>query len=124
MTDLIDKYFNILQEVYDYFGYREGWRTFAVVDYREYVWDLIDGDDRVGYSHGPITEESIEYGMDIFDSEVFTYTNQTKWTYEKEDYTMILLDTQTDGNIDLAIFDNKKRQRLTEELKELWHDLW
>ena len=108
--NILDNYFELQQKIYDYFGYQEDWLVIPIEDRREYVWVLNEQGGTVGFAKEPITEDLMEKG-EYYEDEIFTYRHLSKWVYEAEDYTMILVDTHTDGNKFLAIFSNAKRQK-------------
>ena len=108
---LLDDYFKIQKEIYDYFGYKEDWVVIPINDAREYFWKMI------GYPIGSVrfaeTEEQLndEIGMGYYENEIYTQRFLPKWVYRAKDFTMICVDTQTDGNKFLQIFDNKKETK-------------
>ncbi len=81
-----------------------------VDDATEYFW-LIDGGDRDGVVRFADTEENLnnyEAG-EFYENSIWTQRFLPKWVYAGKDYTMICVDTHTDGNKFLQIFDNSKR---------------
>lgn len=112
--ELLDKYFDIQKEIYDYFGYVEDWVVIPLDDAREYYWALDeekDGSGSVGYS--PKKEEVLpglegDYGDNYYSNDIYTQRFLRKWVYRAEDFTMICVDTRTDGNKFLQVFDNSK----------------
>ncbi len=129
-AEKFDEYNHLLQEIHDYFGYKEDWVTIPIQDYRNMYWCLDQegkqpgswdyyeqGGGRVMYFEEPLTPENVEAGS-IYSASIYTQRFLRKWVYRGEDFTMISIDTHTDGNKCLAIFDNKKEIVLTPELKE------
>jgi len=107
---LLDDYFKLQKQIYDYFGYEEDWVVIPIEDSTDYFWH--------------ITEHTVEFAdtiKELIDEESGNYyTNGIyhqrflpKWVYRTSDYTMICVDTHTDGNKFLQIFDNEK------EIKDL-----
>jgi len=101
--ELLNDYLTLRQRVFDYFGYVEAWRVLPFDDRREYYWRLTDD------------EKSVEYGPDdpfepeaLYEDEVYTQRHLPKWIYRGSEFTMILVDTHTDFNQFLAIYDNAK----------------
>jgi hypothetical protein len=43
-----------------------------------------------------------------YSKEIYTPRHLTKWVYSGKDYTMVVVDTDTDGNKFIQIFDNSK----------------
>ena len=104
---LLDEYFKIQKQIYDYFDYKEDWVIFPIDDATEYFWMLFDNNS-VRFAE---TEEKLidknndeEYG----ENEIYTQRFLPRSVYRTEDYTMICVDTCTDGNKFLQIFDNSK----------------
>lgn len=107
----LDEYFKLQKEIYDYFGYKEDWVVIPIEDSREYFWELkqeLDGSGEVSF-----WENKLNVGKftktDGYSNSIYTQRFLSKWVYVGKDYTMIVVDTQTDGNKFLSIFDNKKQ---------------
>ena len=47
---------------------------------------------------------------DGYSDEIYTQQSLKKWVYRADDYTMVCVDTHTDGNQFLRIFDNAKER--------------
>lgn len=109
--ELLDKYFELQKEIYDHFGYVEDWVVIPIQDCREYFWHLTgDGHgDKVLYA---IEEKNLfdGTGEDVYSDDIYTQRFLPKWVYRSDDYTMICVDTHTDGNKFLSIFDNAKER--------------
>jgi hypothetical protein len=102
----------VRSKIFKYFGYVEDWRVLPLNDCTSYYWYL----DQEGNGHGTVnfasspedfTNEVGEYYQD----EIYTQRHLPKWVYRGEEYTMIVVDTHTDGNQFLSIFDNSKEVR-------------
>lgn len=100
----------ILKEIHDRFGYREDWRAFVIDDRRDKWWKIVDGHE-VMFQHGDVaySARAIDDGQYCSD-EIYTYRHLPKHVYRTKSHTMILVDTHTDGNIFLAVFDNALEQ--------------
>ena len=106
---LLNEYNQKKQELFDYFGYVEDWVAIPVNDATMYYWHL-SGEGHGDYVQFADTEE------DLFDenrgnyciNEIYTQRFLPKWVYRGKDYTMVIVDTHTDGNKFLQIFDNSK----------------
>jgi len=107
---LLDEYFEIQQKIYDYFGYQEDWRVIPLDDARNYYW-FVNGSEHGGEVCYAETEEELktESGQ-YYVNEIYTQRFLPKWVYRSKDYTMVCVDTQTDGNKFLQIFDNTKER--------------
>ncbi len=116
----LDEYMKLEKEIHDYFGYVEDWVVIPMDERREFYWKCDeDRDTEVYYSKSKENLEKIianDYewqGDDIDENDYYTdeiYTQRflPKWVYRGKDYTMIVVDTHTDGNKFLAIYDNAK----------------
>jgi hypothetical protein len=112
----IDKFFELQDEVFSAFGYVEDWVSIPLDDGRGYYWKTDFFYDESGnvcggyvnFAEFPEQLEDEEAG-EYYQNEVYTQRFLPKWVYETENYTMICVDTHTDGNKFLQIFDNSKR---------------
>lgn len=122
--DLLREYFDLQEQIYDYFGYKEDWVVIPLEDSTEYYW-YVQQDERgygtVSFSSKPLTAELISEGAEFYQHEIYTQRFLSKWVYRAEDYTMICVDTRTDGNKFLQVFDNSKEltNPTPEQLKAL-----
>lgn len=116
----LDKYFKLQEEIFKYFGYVEDWAVIPIEDSREYYWTLTGDTREVWFCEDKETQKVLAgngFNYDdpkcktdkIYSNEVYTQRHLPKWVYRGDDYTMICVDTRTDGNKFLAIYDNKKR---------------
>jgi len=115
---MIGTYFSLQEEIYKYFRYAEDWRVFPIVDRCEYYWSLYlkereykDGETIQTAQNGSVVyseAEDIEMS-DYYEDEIYHQRFLPKAVYVGEEYTMIVVDTHTDGNIFLAVYDNSKR---------------
>ncbi len=114
MKDLLNKYFELQKQIHAYFGYEEQWRVIPIEDATEYWWSLNEADENVKFCNAENSEEARatladdEKG-DFYQNSIYTQRHLPKFVYESNDYTMICVDTQTDGNKFLQIFDNTRR---------------
>jgi hypothetical protein len=109
--ELLDKYFDIQKQIYDHFGYVEGWVVIPLDDCREYYWCLTGEGcgDEVKFA---IEEKNLFEGTeeDGYANEIYTQCFLPKWVYRANEFTMICVDTRTDGNKFLQVFDNAKER--------------
>lgn len=105
---LLDDYFALQKQVHEYFGYVEDWRVIPLEDAREYVWQL-DGEGP-GSVRFADTEANLfdEEAGKYYENEIYTQRFLPKWVYRGLEYTMVCVDTNTDGNVLLQVFDNAK----------------
>ena len=103
----LDEYFKLQQEIYKYFGYIEDWVVIPLDDSRENFWILNEKERYVRFAE---TEEILFSDEDYYESEIYTQRFLPRWVYRANSYTMICVDTRTDGNKFLQIFDNLKER--------------
>ena len=107
---LLEDYKNIKDQIFEYFGYKENWACIPIEeDSLEYYWEL----DENSYGGGEVRfseskEDIINREGDYYSDIIYTQRHLSKWVYRGEDYTMICVDTQCDGNKFLRIFKNDK----------------
>lgn len=104
--ELLDDYFKIQKQIYDYFGYVEDWVVIPIDDSREYYWILNEQSRFVRFAK---TKEQLFSDGDYYENVIYTQRFLPRWVYPAEDFTMICVDTRTDGNKFLQILDNSKR---------------
>ncbi len=106
-TKMIDQYFDLKQQLFDYFGYVEDWRVFAIDDAREHSWELVGENNEVHFANTVAELHDKEAG-EYWANEIYKQRFLSKWIYRTDEYTMMLVDTHCDGNKYLQIFDNAK----------------
>jgi hypothetical protein len=105
---LLKEYFALQAQIFEHFGYVENWRIIPLDDCTEFFWKL-NGES---YNSEVLFHETDEAVRDEtgehYVEEIYTQRFLKKWVYRAENYTMVVCNTQTDGNILLCIFDNTK----------------
>ena len=109
-SELFDSHQQARKMIFEYFGYNEDWVVYPMEDSREYYWYAYDQDEVV-FCDKPDTEPGDHYAHEIYHQRFLP-----KAVYEGKEFTMIVVDTHTDGNKFLQIFDNSKK--MTEEQAE------
>lgn len=92
--------------VYRFFGYEEDWEVFPLSDETDKHW-FVTEEEVVG-SGDPMTVESVTSGWDIFGGIIYRRRSSAESVLKAGGYTMICVDTQTDGNKFLAVYDDAK----------------
>lgn len=98
---LLDQYLTLQKQIFEYFGYEENWRVFPIDDCRGSIWST-DGSSVVRFADQMEDFSSGNY----YENEIYTQRHLSKWVYRGPEFTMIVVDTHTDGNKFLQIFDN------------------
>lgn len=115
--DIVDLFFETKKMLAQTFNYAEDWCVIPWDDFRRYEWYLEKGkeihDEFYNGFQGKVifwnSLQDIQMKTEWYESIIYTQRFLPRWVYETDRYTMICIDTQTDGNKLLAIFDNKKR---------------
>lgn len=104
----LDEYLAARAAVFAEVGYVEDWRVLPIDDRREYYWRL-DGEGP-GTVRFAASQEELrdEEAGEYFTDEIYTQRHLRRWVYRGECYTMVVVDTHTDGNQFLAVFANDK----------------
>ncbi len=115
---LLDNYLALQKQIFEYFGYQENWRVFPIDDCRGSLWTT-DGTKVVRFAD---ELEAFSTG-NFYENEIYTQRHLPKWVYRGPEFTMIVVDTHTDGNKFLQIFDNAKELNFA-EISELVDAYW
>ena len=114
MGELLDRHFETVEAVHEAFGYSEDWCIFPLSDYREFWWRLDETPGAGDYDKGVVEfwkhEENIGSWEDDdgYQESVLPNRFLPQSVWRTEHFTMVLVDTGTDGNRLLAVFDNAK----------------
>ena len=103
---LLDDYFKLQNKIYKHFEYVEDWKVIPLEDGTNHYWHLFENKD--GSGHVIFAESVGDLKAPMYSNRIYTQRFLPKWVYRAEEYTMISVDTNTDGNKFLQIFDNKK----------------
>lgn len=109
---LLDIYLQAKQEIYAYFGYEPEWKVYPLYDNRQYFWAL-NGKSEVVFAENKENilwhDEACEYVYPDGCEDFYSESIIGEKIYVGKDYTMICMDTLTDGNKFLSIFTNSKQ---------------
>ena|SRR5882762_716555 len=109
----LDEYFKLQKTIYDLFHYKEAWGVYPLDDMREVYWSVEY--DKVYWSEKKENHQQLidqEYEIDdIPGGDVCSGEIRDDAIYEDKDkkFTMIVVDTNTDFNVFLMIFDNDRK---------------
>ena len=126
-VNIVDKYFALQKELYKYFGYVEDWCVIPPDPCMGDYWMITGPEDicdtSVVWSPNPFTIENIKSGQNIYSGTIYTQRFLPKWVYRGPEHTMVSVDTKTDGNKLLMIFDNDKECK-DKQLMQLYNNKW
>lgn len=107
---ILQKYLDAEQKVFNYFGYFEDWRRLPIVDSTAYFW-RVDTDEKEWVLFST-SEEKLNTAIgDYCLEDIYTQRHLSKLVYRGADFTMICVNTHTDGNQFLRVFDNSKERK-------------
>lgn len=101
----LDDYFELQRQIFKHFGYVEDWRVLPLDDARRYYWRL-DGEGPGNVCFADSEEELTTESGNYYEDAIYTQRSLPKWVYRAADYTLVVVDTNTDGNQLLKVFDN------------------
>ena len=110
MNKTIDDFFTLRNQIFNYFKYIEDWRVLPIYDSRHHYWRLDENKDGSGDVHFSDKEVDLDT-ENQYTNEIYTQRHLNKWVYRGKDFTMIVVDTHTDGNQFLQIFSNSKERK-------------
>lgn len=124
IDEQIDQYFSLGRAIHEAFGYRENWCVIPLDDRRSEHWMLVGGDDGTCvWSPDPLTIASVKDGKTIYSGSIYTQRFLKKWVYRTTAHVLVSVDTMTDGNKFLMIFDADK-ECTDEAVHEAWEKRW
>jgi hypothetical protein len=106
---LLTEFFEAQAKVFEFFDYVEDWRAIPLDDARKYYWRLNgEGPGEVQFANSE--QELADQDGNYYVNEIYTQRFLPKWVYRGDGYTMVCVDTRTDGNKFLQVFDNAKER--------------
>lgn len=112
---ILDDYLKLQKEIYDYFGYENIYPGYPIDDSTMYIWFIHD--NNIFYSNRDILD-AIKTDKEYYMGTV------TEMTYQRDGYTMVVLDKQYGGGNYLSIFDDNKNVLLTIQEKEMLENFY
>lgn len=117
----VDRFFEARKAIFEHVGYRENWRVFPIDDSRDLFW-AVDEQEREWVKFSPERvalaywledhdDEYGSYGNVLYQDVIYTQRHLPKWVYRGADLTIVVVDTQTDGNKFLRLFRNANEVR-------------
>ena len=108
--EMLDRYNALRAEVFAYFKYVENWRVLPLDDARAYFWKL-EGEGPGTVKFADTEEELANEEGQYYENEIFTQRHLSKWVYRGADFTLVAVDTHTDGNKFLQVFANANERK-------------
>lgn len=126
IDEKLDAYVTAREALHAAFGYKENWVSIEISDERGKPWMIIGGEGQGGsciWATEPFTAEMIVEGKEHYSGPIYTQRFLPKWVYRTPTHVMISVDTQTDGNKFLMIFD-AHLECLDEGLRAIYQENW
>lgn len=98
----LKEYLKLQEEIYEYFGYTQHWEVIPLEDSTDCYWELSKYD--------VVFSETLEnFTLDrYYRDALYTSTSTHNSVFRGKDYTLIVVNTHTDDNKFLRVFDNGK----------------
>lgn len=113
INKIIDRYFELQQQIFNHVGYIEDWAVIPLNDLRNFYWE-VDPEEKEWIQYAeqaellPSQTDSNDLDGDYYEEDIYTQRFLPKWVYRGEKITIICSDPHADGNKFLHIFDNDK----------------
>lgn len=127
MGDIVDALNAAEAAIAQHVGYKQDWRVIPFDDSRDYFW-AVDKFERE-WCRFSEKKEAVEYwlknddygdyGFEVYEDEIYTQRHLPKWVYRGKEFTMVCVDTHTDGNQLLRIFRNDHEVVLKQETSQI-----
>lgn len=123
IDDVVDSFFDAREAIFEHVGYVEDWRVLPIDDSRDQFW-AVDKHEREWVKFSSSREalaywlESDDYGPHgdkLYENQIYTQRHLSKWVYRGEELTLVVADTNTDGNKYLQLFRNENEVRSGEQ---------
>lgn len=125
--NIIEQYFALQEEVFKYFGYTQDWKVIPLDPQLATHWMICgpenSGSTKVAYSDQSFTKELIKAGSKLYGGTIYTQRFLPKWVYRGEKYTMVSVDTHSDDNKVLMVFENAL-ECTDDAMKKLFAETW
>lgn len=125
--DIVAQYFELQEKLFEYFGYKPDWKVIPPDPCMDHYWMLTgpenDSSTNVVWSKKQFTKKLIKKGNEIYSGTIYTQRFLQKWVYRGPKHTMVCVDTHTDGNQVLMIFDND-RECKDKEMMDAFVESW
>jgi len=112
--DLIESFNIAKQALYDHVGFVEDWVIYAVEDRTDMLWQIDNYEIKFAK-----TIEDFNSDGDYYLDEIYTQRFYEKHIYRGDTFTMVFVDTHTDGNKFFAFYRNDKEVKQSGELNQV-----
>lgn len=125
---VVDHFFEVRAAIFAHVGYVEDWRVLPLDDSRDQFW-AVDKAEHAWVKFSPKREALVSWlvGPDgefrsysdvLYEDRIYTQRHLSKWVYRGTELTLVVVDTQTDGNKFLRIFRNANEVKVDSAVNE------
>ena len=123
IDDVVDSFFDAREAIFEHVGYVEDWRVLPIDDSRDQFW-AVDEHEHEWVKFSPSREALVywlknddygPHGDKLYENAIYTQRHLSKWVYRGEELTLVVADTNTDGNKYLQLFRNENEVRRDEQ---------
>ena len=93
--NLIERFNNAKQDLYDHVGFKEDWVIYAIVNRTEMFWKITSNQKEVRFAE---TKKKFNTDDSYYLDDIYTQRFYKKWVYRGKEFTMIFVNTNIDGN--------------------------
>jgi hypothetical protein len=126
--NLVDRFFEARAAIFAHVGYDENWRVLPIDDSRDDFW-AVDENEHAWVKFSPKREALVswlvgpdgefrDYSDVLYENRIYTQRHLSKWVYRGAELTLVVVDTQTDGNKLLRIFRNANEVKVDSAVNE------
>lgn len=128
IDQVVDRYFDARALIFAHVGYDENWRVLPIDDSRDDFW-AVDEAEHAWVKFSPKREALVswlagpdgefrDYSDVLYENRIYTQRHLSKWVYRGAELTLVVVDTQTDGNKLLRIFRNAHEVKIDSAVNE------
>jgi len=103
-NELLQNYNRALEALYKHVGFVEDWVVYPIEDRSGMYWQIVDNQ----YVKWALTKKLFA-ADNCYEEPIDRQRFYEKWVYEGKKLTMIMVNTQTDGNKFFAFYSNNRR---------------
>lgn len=129
IDNAVDRYFEARAAIFVHVGYEENWRVLPIDDCRDDFWAVDKAENAwvkfspkrealVSWLAGPDSEFR-SYSDVLYEHRIYTQRHLPKWVYRGTELTLVVADTQTDGNKILQLFRNANEVKIDRAVNEV-----
>lgn len=125
---IVDRFFEARAAIFAHVGYDESWRVLPIEDNRSDFW-AVDKAEHAWVKFSAKREALVawlggdddfrSYSDVLYEHPIYTQRHLPKWVYRGAELTLVVVDTQTDGNKILQLFRNANEVQVASAINEV-----